>query len=77
MIASVECINRRFGFVVIWHFNKTESARAAGFAIRQNANPVHRSIRAKNLPEVVFRRVKAQATYKYILQVTSFGYCRS
>ncbi len=55
MFLPVECINRFLGFVVAFHFDEAEAARAAGFAIGDYLGSSHRAVFFEKSQQVVGR----------------------
>jgi hypothetical protein len=66
-LVSVHRADRFFGFLVICHLHKTETAWLAGIAVFQNSDVFDLPVRCKSLPKFIFTNVKIQIAYINIL----------
>jgi hypothetical protein len=71
-IATVQGGDGSVGFVVIRHFDKTESPRPARVAIRDYGGAVNGAMRLKPLPQVSFSGTKSEISNKYLFHRCSF-----
>ena len=69
-LSTVKRRNRFFSFFGVRHLDESETTRAAGIAIRHNADPIHLSVGSKKVPQLIFRDVEIEVANKNVFQAT-------
>jgi len=59
-LASIQSGNGLVPFFGVCHLDETESPRASGFAVSENADAVDRPIRFEDLAQLIFRSVETE-----------------
>jgi len=72
--AELGAVQSSYSFVSVFvagHFDKPETARAAGIAIGQNTYTIHLPVALEHLPEFVFVGIEAEIPHKDILHASA------
>ena len=69
-LSTIKRRDRFFSFFGVRHLDESETTRAAGIAIRYNADPIHLSVGSKKVPQLIFRDVEIEVANKNVFQAT-------
>jgi len=69
-LSTIKRCDRFFAFFGVRHLDESEATRAAGIAIRHNADPIHLSVGSKKVAQLIFRDVEIEVANKNVFQAT-------
>ena len=69
-LSAIERRNCLFSFFGVRHLDESEATRAAGIAIRDDADAIHLSVGSKKVAQLIFRDVEIEVANKNIFQAT-------
>jgi hypothetical protein len=69
-LSTIKRRDRFFAFFGVRHLDESEATRAAGIAIRHNADPIHLSVGSKKVAQLIFRDVEIEVANKDVFQAT-------